>query len=94
MYVCFCMYTGVIPLNQIIDAVYLPEKRIGCRLDVRVKSLRIYSLHGEDGQDAIVYTIYTQHTCNQPTLSENTNINKKQIIRKKFMKIDLSNIYM
>lgn len=38
---------GQIPLQQIVECEYLPDKRIGCRFDIRVKNLRVYSLNGE-----------------------------------------------
>jgi hypothetical protein len=31
-------WEGQIPLQQIVDCEYLPDKRIGCRFDIRVRS--------------------------------------------------------
>jgi hypothetical protein len=47
---------GVIPLLQIVDCEYLPDRRVGCRFDIRVKTLRVYALHGAFVEDAKAWT--------------------------------------
>ena len=56
---------GVIPLLQIVDCEYLPEKRVGCRFDVRVRAVsdshRILNLCFARAQQVKNLRVYSLH---------------------------------
>eukprot|EP00808_Paulinella_micropora_P016283 g16184.t1 len=43
---------GSIPLLQIVACEYIPDKRIGCRFDIRMKNMRVYAMDGSFVEDA------------------------------------------
>lgn len=82
-------FGGDIPLLEIQNVEFLPDRRIGCRFDIKVRNHRTYCLHG-DTPDEVIDWIKAIHRAIEIAKQDNVETKQESILDdKKYSQLQL-----